>query len=66
MDKIPRCSENAKELWKLVDWKGSVQEDDHNELSFQEIYNFFNIINLYSFLMIEPIDIKFELQYLTV
>ena len=29
-------------------------------------YNFFNIINLYSFLMIEPIDIKFELQYLTV
>ena len=31
---------NAKELLKLVDWKGSVQEDDHNELSFQEIYNF--------------------------
>ena len=39
------CSKDAKELWKMIDWKGSVQGDDQNELSFQEIYKFF--INIF-------------------
>ena len=39
--KWANCSKDAKELWKMIDWKGSVQEDDQNELSFQEIYRFF-------------------------
>ena len=37
-------SKDAKELWRMIDWKGSVQEDNQNELSFQEIYTFFTNI----------------------
>ena len=43
--KWANCSKDAKELWRMIDWKGSVQEDNQNELSFQEIYNFF--INIF-------------------
>ena len=39
--KWSKCSKDAKELWRMVDWKGAVQEDNQNELSFQEIYTFF-------------------------
>ena len=37
-------SKDAKELWRMIDWKSSVQEDNENELSYQEIYTFFTNI----------------------
>lgn len=42
--KWTRRSKDSKELWRMIDWKGSVQEDNQNELSFQEIYTFFTNI----------------------
>ena len=42
--KWANSTKNSKELWKLIDWKGKVQEDDKKDLSYQEIYNFFTNI----------------------
>ena len=36
-----KCAKDGKKLWSLVDWKGQVQEDSQNDLSYHEIYKFF-------------------------
>ena len=41
--KWKNCSKNSKDLWRMIDWKGNTQED-HKELSYQEIYDFFTNI----------------------
>ena len=42
--KWSKCKKDAKELWRMIDWKGNVQEDSQNELSYHEIYQFFESI----------------------
>ena len=39
-----KCKKEPKELWSMVDWKGNVREDSRNELSYHEIYQFFDSI----------------------
>ena len=42
--KWKNCLKNSKDLWRMINWKGKIQDDDQESLSYQEIYDFFTNI----------------------